>query len=118
MPHILAFAGVLLLWAALASPFALALHIALRALRRRGIRSAAVVVLLAFVFALLAAPVPTPIITVFLPHGFVLLDASYYDRILHGPALFRQLSTWIAWSLPMTFLIALAVCWRYVRRVD
>ena len=49
---------------------------------------------------------------------FVLLDASYYDRVLHGPALFRQLSTWIAWSLPMTFLIALAVCWRYVRRVD
>lgn len=115
MLHIFAVAGVLLLWAALASPFVLALYFVLRALRRRGIRTAAAVVLPALVFAMLAAPVPTPIITVFLPHGFMLLDAAYYDRILHGPALFMQLWAWIACSLSMTFLLALALCWRYLR---
>ena len=39
--------------------------------------------------ALLVAPVPTPIVTVFLPHVIALLDASYYARIFQGPPMMR-----------------------------
>ncbi|MBB3815163.1 hypothetical protein FHY13_003548 [Xanthomonas arboricola] len=63
--------------------------------------------------ALLIAPVPTPIVTVFLPHAIALLDASYYARIFQGPPMLRQLLVWIAVSMALTF--ALSYVW--IRRV-
>ncbi|WP_435014598.1 hypothetical protein [Xanthomonas arboricola] len=63
--------------------------------------------------ALLVAPVPTPIVTVFLPHAIALLDASYYARIFQGPPILRQLLVWIAVSMALTF--ALSYVW--IRRV-
>ncbi|WIX24986.1 hypothetical protein PUV44_21070 [Xanthomonas arboricola pv. corylina] len=63
--------------------------------------------------ALLVAPVPTPIVTVFLPHVIALLDASYYARIFQGPPMMRQLLVWIAVSMALTF--ALSYVW--IRRV-
>ncbi|MEB1611052.1 hypothetical protein [Xanthomonas arboricola] len=62
---------------------------------------------------LLVAPVPTPIITVFLPHVIALLDASYYARIFQGPPMMRQLLVWSAVSMALTF--ALSYVW--IRRV-
>ncbi|CAD7380060.1 hypothetical protein VB145_06705 [Xanthomonas arboricola] len=62
---------------------------------------------------LLVAPVPTPIISVFLPHVIALLDASYYARIFQGPPMMRQLLVWIAVSMALTF--ALSYVW--LRRV-
>ncbi|KPN09128.1 hypothetical protein AN652_16645 [Xanthomonas arboricola pv. pruni] len=63
--------------------------------------------------ALLIAPVPTPIVTVFLPHAIALLDASYYARIFQCPPMMRQLLVWIAVSMTLTF--ALSYVW--IRRV-
>lgn len=63
--------------------------------------------------ALLVAPVPTPIVTVFLPHAIALLDASYYARIFQGPPMLRQLLVWIAVSMALTF--ALSYVW--IRRM-
>uniref|UniRef100_UPI003F8140B7 hypothetical protein n=1 Tax=Xanthomonas sp. 0924 TaxID=2835534 RepID=UPI003F8140B7 len=62
---------------------------------------------------LLVAPVPTPIVTVFLPHAIALLDASYYARIFQGPPMLRQLLVWIAVSMALTF--ALSYVW--IRRM-
>ncbi|NJC36249.1 hypothetical protein GGR60_000739 [Xanthomonas arboricola] len=62
---------------------------------------------------LLVAPVPTPIVTVFLPHAIALLDTSYYARIFQGPPMMRQLLVWIAVSMALTF--ALSCVW--IRRV-
>ncbi|PPT30473.1 hypothetical protein [Xanthomonas arboricola] len=62
---------------------------------------------------LLVAPVPTPIVTVFLPHAIALLDASYYARIFQGPPILRQLLVWIAVSMALTF--ALSYVW--IRRL-
>lgn len=62
---------------------------------------------------LLVAPVPTPIVTVFLPHAIALLDASYYAHIFQGPPILRQLLVWIAVSMVLTF--ALSYVW--IRRM-
>ncbi|QDS15642.1 hypothetical protein [Xanthomonas arboricola] len=62
---------------------------------------------------LLVAPVPTPIVTVLLPHAIALLDASYYARIFQGPPMLRQLLMWIAVSMVLTF--ALSYVW--IRRM-
>ncbi|MBB6258027.1 hypothetical protein FHT05_002632 [Xanthomonas arboricola] len=52
---------------------------------------------------------PTPIISVFLPHAIALFDASYYARIFQGPPMMRQLLVWIAVSMALTF--ALSYVW-------
>ncbi|AKC81212.1 hypothetical protein XB05_03190 [Xanthomonas arboricola] len=62
---------------------------------------------------LLVAPVPTPIITVFLPHVIALFDTSYYARIFQGPPMMRQLRVWSAVSMALTF--ALSYVW--IRRL-
>ena len=116
MQHLIATVGLLLLWLVFASPLLLGLYLIARALRRRRARSAFGIVPLAAVFALLAAPVPTPVITVLVPHVFALADPSYYAALLHGPDLFAQLWPWIFASLGTTFVLASAVCWWYVRR--
>lgn len=53
----------LLVWGVLASPLLLGLYLSLRRMRRRAVRSPWAGMLLALVFSLLAAPVPTPILT-------------------------------------------------------
>lgn len=107
---------LLLLWAVLASPFLLMLYFAVRFMRRRPIRSASVIVAVVAVFALLAAPVPTPIITVLLPHGFAMVDEAYYANATAGQIVFSQLWPWIISSLLTTFTITLAICWRHLRQ--
>jgi hypothetical protein len=108
--------ALLLLWAVLASPLLLAFFFAARSMRRKGVRSGWAIAGLASSFSVLAAPVPTPIITVFLPHVLALFDSSYYSNIFKGPEPFAGLLFWIISSLMLTFSIALAAAWRYVRR--
>jgi len=103
------------LWAVIASPIVLMFFFIARFMRRRQVRSAWAIVAFACAFSLLAAPVPTPIITVLLPHGLTLLDREYYPNILHGPAMFAGLWYWIIPSLMLTFATALVATWRYVR---
>lgn len=121
IPYVVQLAGALaialLVWGVLASPLLLGLYLLLRLMRRRAVRSPWARVFLALVFSLLAAPVPTPIITVFVPHGLAVLDGGYYGRIDQGPDVFAGMLPWIGVSLLATFLITLAVVWRYVRRV-
>jgi len=121
IPYVVQLAGALaialLVWGVLASPLLLGLYLQLRLMRRKAVRSPWARVFLALVFSLLAAPVPTPIITVFVPHGLAVLDGVYYGRIDQGPEVFAGMLPWIGVSLLATFLITLAVVWRYVRRV-
>ncbi|MEJ8852021.1 hypothetical protein [Variovorax rhizosphaerae] len=93
----------------------LAFFLMARSMRRRSVRSAWAIAALALAFSLCVAPVPTPIITVLVPHGLTLLDRTYYANILDGPAMFAGLWWWIASSLALTFLVSLAVAWRYFR---
>lgn len=105
----------LVVWAVLASPLLLGFYLVLRVMRRRRVRSPWAMVVVAIAFSLSAAPVPTPIITVFIPHAWALLDGLYYARILQGPALFAGLWPWIGVSLVATFVLALVFVWRYLR---
>ncbi|MBB5862452.1 hypothetical protein [Xanthomonas sp. 3058] len=52
---------------------------------------------------LLVAPVPKPIISVFLPHAIALFATSDYARIFQGTPMMRQLLVWIALSMLLTF---------------
>ena len=104
---------LLLLWAIFASPAVLGLVLALRFIRRRQYSPARAAVPLAAVFALLAAPVPTPIVTVFIPHWAALLDGNYYDLILNGPEPMANLWRWIVPSMLVTFGVSLAAVLHY-----
>lgn len=104
---------LLLLWAVLASPALLGLVLALRFIRQRQYSPARAAVPLAAAFSLLAAPVPTPIITVFIPHWAALLDVSYYDQILNGHVTMAALWWWIVPSLLVTFGVSLAAVLHY-----
>lgn len=116
MAHLLAMYLVLLpLWAVISSPILLLFFFMARFMRRKAVRSTWAIAALALAFSLLAAPVPTPIITVLVPHGLAALDGSYYANILYGPAIFAGLWRWIIPSLMLTFVVALAAAWRYVR---
>lgn len=106
----------LLVWGVLASPLLLGLYLSLRRMRRRAVRSPWAGMLLALVFSLLAAPVPTPIITVFVPHAFAVFDGRYYAQVDQGADPYAGLLPLICASLLATFLITLAVVWRYIRR--
>ncbi|OEZ00916.1 MULTISPECIES: hypothetical protein [Stenotrophomonas] len=106
----------LLLWAILSSPLLLGFYLFARYMRRRAVRSTAAVVVFSLVATLLVAPVPTPIITVFLPHAFVLIDSNYYPTIANGPPTLNRLWPWVIASMLITFGVALAVSWRYLRR--
>ena len=64
------------------------------------------------------SPVPTPILTVLLPHGLALLDRTYYPCILYGPAMCAGLRGWIAPSLALAFAVSLVAAWRYLRLPD
>ncbi|MBB5675383.1 hypothetical protein FHR64_002446 [Xanthomonas arboricola] len=117
MQGALAVLMLLAVWAILAAPLLwLASRIALR-LRKGASTSPGRAQWSSIGFAvavtLLVAPVPTPIVTVFLPHAIALLDASYYARIFQGPPMMRQLLVWIAVSMALTF--ALSYVW--IRRV-
>ena len=103
------------LWAVAASPVFLAFFFLARFMRRKPFRQAWAIVMFALAFSLLAAPVPTPIITVFMPHGLALIDRHYYPNILYGPAMFSGLWHWIVPSLLLTFGVILVVAWRYIR---
>ena len=116
MQLVIAIAFWLLLWAVFASPFLLGFYLVVRLMRRRGVRSGGAMVVIAVAFSLLVAPVPTPIITVLVPHAFVLVDTTYYARILHGPATLSRLWPWVAVSLVLTFVLVLALSLQYVRR--
>jgi hypothetical protein len=107
--------ALLPLWALLASPVLLVFFFLARSMRRRSIRSAWVIAVFASTFSLLAAPVPTPIITVLVPHGLAVLDRGYYPGILHGPEIFAGLWQWIIPSLLLTFVATLVVAWHYLR---
>ena len=108
----------LLVWTVMASPVLTAFYFIVRRMRRRSIRSPWSIALFALTFALLAAPVPTPFITVFIPHAAALLDRTYYPLILHGPAMFAGLWPWIMTSLALTFAVSLVLAWRYLRQAN
>lgn len=107
---------LLLLWALFSSPLLLGFYLAARFMRRRAIRSTGAIVAFAFAVAFLIAPIPTPIITVFVPHAFVLFDSDYYAPVSRGAPTLSGMWPWIVGSLVTTFVVALAVSWRYLRR--
>ncbi|TPQ26203.1 hypothetical protein PL263_09250 [Methylomonas sp. EFPC3] len=105
-----------LLWMIISSPILFVFFRLARIMRRRAMHSGWIMALFASVFSLIAAPVPTPIITVFIPFGLALTDSSYYHGIFHGPM--TELWRWIVPSLVVTFAVSLAAIWRYLRSPD
>jgi hypothetical protein len=101
-------------WALLASPIFVTAFFVGRAVKRRRRNSSAVAILLAVAAAALVAPVPTPIVTFFIPNGLALLTGSYYRDVLSDDGLFSQLLPWVVTSLVATFAIACLVAFRYV----
>jgi hypothetical protein len=106
----------LLLWAVLSSPLLLGFYLVARYMRRKSVRTAAAVITLSLAATLLIAPIPTPIITVFVPHAFVLVDSDYYAPVSHGAPTLSGMWPWVVGSLITTFVVAWAVSWRYLRR--
>ncbi|AEO41878.1 MULTISPECIES: hypothetical protein [Xanthomonas] len=103
---VLAVALLLVLWAILAMPLLwIFTRIAAR-LRKRPRHSPWVVVGFAAAITLLVAPVPTPFVSVFMPHAIALLDRRYYLHILQGPPLLHELLLWNAGSMALTFVIS------------
>lgn len=62
------------IWAVLSSPFLIGAFFVARMIRQRGANSYFVTISFALAVALLVAPVPTSIITVFIPNAFALFD--------------------------------------------
>ncbi|WP_253643531.1 hypothetical protein [Xanthomonas vesicatoria] len=75
-------------------------------LRKRPRNSPWVVGSFAVVITLLVAPVPTPLIRVFLPHAVALFDRRYYAHILQGPPMLHELLLLHAGSMALTFVIS------------
>lgn len=103
---VLAVALLLVLWAILAMPLLwIFTRIAAR-LRKRPRRSPWLEYGFAAAMTLLVAPVPTPFISVFMPHAIALLDRRYYTHLLQGPPMLRELLLWNASSMALTFVIS------------
>ena len=105
---------VLVVWALLASPFLIAAFFVGKTIKRRRLNSYVVTISLAVIVAVLVAPVPTPIITFFIPNGFALFTGTYYRDLFSTDGFFSQLQPWVATSLAITVAVACAVALRYV----
>ncbi|MEA9562765.1 MULTISPECIES: hypothetical protein [unclassified Xanthomonas] len=103
---VLAVALLLVLWAILAMPLLWIFSLITARLRKRPRNSPWVVGSFAAAITLLVAPVPTPFISVFLPHAIALFDRRYYAHILQGPPMLRELLLWNAGSMVLTFVIS------------
>ncbi len=107
---------LLALWLLLASPAIALVGWMLHRLRRRGHRRAGWPPLLAALFSALAAPMPTPIITVFVPHGLMLLQGRYYPEFDTHPEMLARMWPWVGGSLALTFVVAWALFRHLLRR--
>ncbi|APP77363.1 hypothetical protein [Xanthomonas vesicatoria] len=103
---VLAAALLLVLWAILAMPLLWIFALIAARLRKRPRNSPWVVGSFAVVITLLVAPVPTPLIRVFLPHAVALFDRRYYAHILQGPPMLHELLLLHAGSMALTFVIS------------
>ena len=104
---------VLLGWAIISLPLIAAFYFAARWMRTRRVTSTGICVLFALAAALVVAPVPTPMITVFLPNAaFFLVDRSWMDHFL------AALLPWIGTSIAITFIIAYMLIRRFVGTLD
>ncbi|MFA0923022.1 hypothetical protein [Xanthomonas fragariae] len=103
---VLAVALLLVLWAILAMPLLWIFSLIAARLRKRPRRSPWLEGGFAAVITVLVAPVPTPFISVFLPHAIALFDRRYYTHILQGPPMLRELLLWNAGSMALTFVIS------------
>ncbi|NIJ82590.1 hypothetical protein [Xanthomonas cannabis] len=103
---VLAVALLLVLWAILAMPLLWIFSRIAARLRKRPRNSPWVIGGFAAAITLLVAPVPTPFISVFLPHAIALFDRRYYMHILQGSPMLRELLLWNAGSMALTFVIS------------
>jgi hypothetical protein len=106
---------LLLLWLLLSSPFLAAAFFTVKAIKRRGVRSPVAILLFGLTVALLIAPVPTPIITVFIPNGLAIFDKTFYASIFSTDDFFGQLRSSVIASLVVTSIVCTFAALRYVR---
>ncbi|MCC4622015.1 hypothetical protein LL965_18850 [Xanthomonas cassavae CFBP 4642] len=102
----LAVALLLVLWAILAMPLLWIVTRVAARLRKRPRNSPWVVGGFALAITALVAPVPTPFISVIMPHAIALFDSRYYTHLLHGTPMLRELLLWNAGSMLLTFVIS------------
>jgi hypothetical protein len=96
------------LWAAISAPLLLVLYLVARWMRRKNQTSRVACGLFAIAAALVVAPIPTPIITIFVPSVLAIADHS-------GVGWFgSQLLPWIATSLVVTFVVSYILVRRIV----
>src|SRR5689334_6969919 len=96
------------LWAAISAPLLLVLYLVARWMRRKNQTSRVACGLFAIAAALVVAPIPTPIITIFVPSVLAIADHSGVGRF--G----SQLLPWIATSLVVTFVVSYILVRRIV----
>jgi hypothetical protein len=82
-------------------------------MRRKGVRSNMAFAVFALAFSVLAAPVPTPIITIFVPHCLALFDGEHPFVTDHP--FFAELIPWFATSLVTTSFATFLLARRYIR---
>jgi hypothetical protein len=70
------------LWLLLALPFIVVIALRWKSLKRRGLASRPVALVYATLASLLLTPTPTSIITIFFPHGWLLVSPGYYRDLL------------------------------------
>jgi len=104
------------LWVLLASPLFFISCVIGRAMKRRRITSFPAIFIFCVLVALAIAPVPTPIITIFIPNSFALFDNSYYSRLLGDTPIFPQLWTWVLVSVVITVGCVSAIAVRYLKK--
>jgi len=104
---------VLSAWVVISLPLLAGFYFVARGMRKRRVTSTGTCALFALVAALVVAPVPTPIITFFLPSAFFfLVDRSWMGHFLLG------LLPWIGTSIAITFIVAYALITRFVASFD
>ena len=105
---------LVIFWALLASPLLIAAFMTGRAMQRRNISSMFVTVPFALIVAFLAAPVPTPIITVFIPNGLALFDGDFFAAVFGKNDFLGQLRPWFVTSIVTTSAITCSFALRYI----
>lgn len=102
-----------LVWVALSSPLLFAAVVLAKCMKRRRQTSRAIAASFGCVVAVLLAPVPTPIITVFVPNGLALIQREYYAGIFEDGGFYSQLLPWVCGSVAVTVVVCVRLSLRF-----
>lgn len=101
---------LMLLWAVLCLPFVLVFYWLAKRMRRRGWTTKTVAITYGALAGLMLAPVPTPIITIFMPSILFLFD-HYPEGVLRD--MWHQVWLWYVLSFTITPMLSAIISLRF-----